>query len=345
MWFGTQTGLQRYDGKRFITYLADVRDPNAMQSDWVSTIFEDSKNRLWIGSSIAGPCILNQGTGKVYNVNLHLPKGGKKINGVWQFLEDKLGRIWLSAHDGYYRFDEASQQFQPMNAWLNMAQNAAPSTISLDKKGNLWFATTTGIKKLIVQTNTLIDADHNPEQLPIFSIKEAISHITFDDSNNIWVSTGYDKHVYRYSTAGYKIKTYSFYRLQQDLRKGLPPQKEFVGGLFHCSNGLLLLPLLSRGMAIYDYAADSFKVIGASNHISQHLHLQPNTFGSIVFTEDKEKISGSRPMQGLIYLIYKSRILLLMDCLSIMHPTGYHNRKCLTFCKQAMEIFIAVTIM
>ncbi len=289
MWFGTQTGLQRYDGKRFITYLADVRDPNAMQSDWISTIFEDSKNRLWIGSSIAGPCILNRGTGKVYNVNLHLPKGGKKINGVWQFLEDKLGRIWLSAYDGYYKFDESSQQFQPMNAWLNMAQNAAPSTITLDKMGNLWFATTRGIKKLIVQSNTLIDVDHNPERLPIFTINEPVSHITFDDSNNIWISTGYDQHVYRYSAAGYKLKTYSFKRLEQDFRKGLPPQKEFVGGLFRCSNGLLLLPLLSRGLAIYDYASDSFKIIGASNQTSQHLHLKPNTYGSIVLTEDKEK--------------------------------------------------------
>jgi len=289
MWFGTQTGLQRYDGKRFITYLADVRDPNALQSDWISTIFEDSKNRLWIGSSIAGPCVLDQGTGKVYNVNLHLPNGGKKINGVWQFFEDKLGRLWLSAHDGYYTFDEADQQFKPMNAWLKMAPNTASSTISADKRGDLWFSTTTGIKKLILQSNTLIDADHNPDQLPIFNIKEPISNITFDDSNNIWLSTGYNKYVYRYSTAGYKLKTYSFTRLGQDRRKGLPPQKEFVGGLFHCSNGELLLPLLSRGLAIYNYTADSFKIVNASNHNEQHLHLQPNTFGSIVLTEDKEK--------------------------------------------------------
>ncbi|AXY74658.1 GAF domain-containing protein [Paraflavitalea soli] len=289
MWFGTQTGLQRYDGKRFITYLSDVRDPNAMQSDWISTIFEDSKHRLWIGSSIAGPCVLNRSTGIVYNFNLHLPAGGKKINGVWQFLEDMQGRIWLSAHDGYYRFDEGSQQFQSMNTWLNMAPNAAPSTISLDKKGNLWFATTKGIKQLIVHTNTLIDADHNAEQLPIFNSKDAVSHITFDDSNNIWISTGYDHYIYRYSAAGYKIKTYSFTRVGQDHRKGLPRQKEFLGGLFRCSNGLLLLPLLSRGLAIYDPVADSFTVINASNQTSGHLHVQPNAFGSIVLTEDKEK--------------------------------------------------------
>lgn len=289
MWFGTQTGLQRYDGKRFITYLADVHDANAMQSDWVSAIFEDSKKRLWIGSSIAGPCVLNPVTGKAYNFNLHLPEGGKKINGIWHFLEDKQGRIWLSAHDGYYRLDEASRQFQPMNALLKMAPNALPSTISLDKKGNLWFATTAGIKEWIVQTNTLLDYDHNKGRLPIFNSKEPVSFITFDDHDNIWVSTGYDQHVYRYSVAGNKIKTYSFNKTTPNLRKGLPPQKEFVGGLFHCSNGRLLLPLLSRGIAVYDYAADSFAIINASNHQERRLHLKANTYSGIMLTEDKEK--------------------------------------------------------
>lgn len=289
MWFGTQTGLQRYDGKRFITYLADVHDANAMQSDWINTIFEDSKNRLWIGSSIAGPCVLHQGTGRVYNFNLHVPKGGKKINGIWQFLEDRQGRIWLSAYDGFYKLNEGSLQFEPMNAWLNMEPNALPSTISLDKKGNLWFATTTGIKKWSVESNILFDYNHNAEHLPVFNIKESVSYISFDDSNNIWISTGFNQYVYRYSTTGYKLNTYSFNKLAPNLRKGLPPQKEFVGRLFPCSNGLLLLPLFSRGIALYDYAADSFMVINTSNHDPQHLHLQSNTYSSIVLTEDKEK--------------------------------------------------------
>ena len=33
MWIGTQTGLQRYDGTRFITYLADLHDSTALETD------------------------------------------------------------------------------------------------------------------------------------------------------------------------------------------------------------------------------------------------------------------------------------------------------------------------
>ena len=41
MWIGTQSGLQRYDGTRFKNYRADIRDTTALQTDWISSIFED----------------------------------------------------------------------------------------------------------------------------------------------------------------------------------------------------------------------------------------------------------------------------------------------------------------
>ena len=52
VWIVTQAGLQRYDGKRFTTYLSDVHDADALQSDWISCVFEDSNHRLWIGSTV-----------------------------------------------------------------------------------------------------------------------------------------------------------------------------------------------------------------------------------------------------------------------------------------------------
>lgn len=290
IWIGTQTGLQRYDGKRFTTYLADVHDPNSLQSDWINTIFEDSKHRLWIGSSITGPCLLNRSTGKFYNFNLHLTKGSKKINGLWQYLEDKQGNIWVSAFDGYYKFDEANQQFRSMNEFLKMEPNTLPSTITLDKMGNIWFATTTGVKKLIVESNTLLDNNNNPEHLPIFNTRESIAVITFDGNSNIWISTGYDQKVHRYSITGKRIRTYSFARRETELQQqSVPAPKEFVGALFYCSNGQLLLPLLSRGIAIYDYAADSFRLVNAANNVPHRLHLKANTYSGITIQEDREK--------------------------------------------------------
>ena len=65
IWIGTQTGLQRYDGTRFVTYLADVHNADALQSDWISTLFEDSRQRLWVGTSVSGACLLNRKTARM----------------------------------------------------------------------------------------------------------------------------------------------------------------------------------------------------------------------------------------------------------------------------------------
>ena len=50
LWIGSQVGLQRFDGKHFKNYLADVRDTAALQTDRISALFEDSRGRLWVGT-------------------------------------------------------------------------------------------------------------------------------------------------------------------------------------------------------------------------------------------------------------------------------------------------------
>ena len=132
VWIGTQTGLQRYDGKRFVTYLADIHDPEALQSDWIQTIFEDSKGRLWIGTPVAGASLLNRSTGRFYNFNLHLSGGSKRLNGIWQFVEDSQHNIWITAFDGFYKFNEETQQFEPENEKLGLAPSASANLIALD---------------------------------------------------------------------------------------------------------------------------------------------------------------------------------------------------------------------
>jgi ligand-binding sensor domain-containing protein len=225
MWIGTQTGLQRYDGKRFVTYLADVHDENALQSDWINTVFEDSKQRLWVGTSVAGACLLNRKTGKFYNFNLHLSKGGKKINGIWQFLEDKQGNFWLSAYDGFYKFDEARQQFVNMNQMLKMENNELPSSIAMDKTGDLWFTTTAGVKKWDSKQAVLYYKNHNPQHLTLFEIKDPVSSIVFDDKGYIWMSTSFNWNLYRYSFTSNMVKAYSFNKLNKKQAGNFPIQK------------------------------------------------------------------------------------------------------------------------
>ena len=50
MWFGTQSGLSRYDGYRFTNFRNVVGDPKTLANNWVRVLYADRKGRLWIGT-------------------------------------------------------------------------------------------------------------------------------------------------------------------------------------------------------------------------------------------------------------------------------------------------------
>ncbi|MEO7044486.1 MAG: two-component regulator propeller domain-containing protein, partial [Ferruginibacter sp.] len=270
----------------FVTYQSDVHNDEALHNDWINAIYEDSKKRLWIGTDQDGPYLLNTTTGKFFNYNIHLPPLAEKISGIWQFLEDSHGNIWVTAHNGYFMLNDKTNHFEPMNALLQM-NNAYSSAMGLDHAGNLWFATTTGIKKLSADKKQLTDKNNNPQQLPLFSSGVAVSGVAFDAFNNIWLSAGYDRKLYRYNLVNNNYHEYTFNVALQGQKK-VHNLDDALGKVFISNKGALLIPVFSRGIAIYNYAADSFNVITADNSLSYGLHLNPQKEGPLTISEDNK---------------------------------------------------------
>ena len=54
MWFGTEDGLNKYDGYSFTVYKHDPEDPNSLGGNWIQAILEDSSGTLWIGTREGG---------------------------------------------------------------------------------------------------------------------------------------------------------------------------------------------------------------------------------------------------------------------------------------------------
>jgi ligand-binding sensor domain-containing protein len=50
MWFGTDNGLQRYDGRQFIHYRHDWQNPQSLASDLVEALLQDKQGTIWIAS-------------------------------------------------------------------------------------------------------------------------------------------------------------------------------------------------------------------------------------------------------------------------------------------------------
>ena len=54
MWFGTDEGLNKYDGYKFTIFRHDPDNPNSLSHNAARSLFEDKSGNLWIGTTGGG---------------------------------------------------------------------------------------------------------------------------------------------------------------------------------------------------------------------------------------------------------------------------------------------------
>src|SRR4029079_4113260 len=54
MWFASQSGVLRYDGYNFVTFVNDPQDANSLANNKIETIFASRDSSIWIGTDNSG---------------------------------------------------------------------------------------------------------------------------------------------------------------------------------------------------------------------------------------------------------------------------------------------------
>jgi signal transduction histidine kinase/ligand-binding sensor domain-containing protein len=72
LWFGTQNGLNKFDGYNFEKYFHDPADSTSLSNNWIFCIAEDSIGVLWIGTK-GGLNKFEKKTGHFTRINYQLP--------------------------------------------------------------------------------------------------------------------------------------------------------------------------------------------------------------------------------------------------------------------------------
>ena len=147
MWFGTQYGLNRYDGYRFKVFNHEPNDPTSLSSLWVAALLLDRSGRLWVGCDR----FLDRydpRTGSFVHYPIGAELTGRPPVQVVHIDEDRAGMLWLSTAYGLFRFDPLSGRTRHFGHVPGDTSSLSSDNIKSageDRSGVFWVATEEGV--------------------------------------------------------------------------------------------------------------------------------------------------------------------------------------------------------
>lgn len=232
IWVGTQTGLVRWDGHQFQRDFGELAKRDDLRTAYISCLYEDDAGRLWIGTATNGVLRLDPRTGAVTVIGAG-PQGlsGPQITAM---TPDRKGGLWVGTDQGLNRLDLATGQVQrdaSQGVPLGLPEGVGQADLLLDRRGDLWAATTYGLFVLRAGAPFFelvpLQARNGPA--------ENIADLLEDRAGRLWIGTLSDGVFVRDPATG-QVR-----RLLDGERAGLPPLDIKFGAMAEASNGEIWL--------------------------------------------------------------------------------------------------------
>ena len=259
LWFGTEKGLNKYDGYGFTVYKHEPGNPSSIVDAKVQSLWEDKQGTLWVGTW--------QGLEKFdrasntfthYLPNPQAP-GGDWSNVIYDLREDKYGTLWVGG-DGLKSFDRSTGKFTFFRHDRDDPQSLLHDHVDAvfeDKSGTLWIGTAGGLERFDRGAKKFIHywVDVNiPKGLEPNSYGNHWIQLVFEDRKGIlWLCTNGGPVAFDRKTGAFK--PYRIYKTEPD------SSNLSVSSVCEDESGNLWIGTWGHGLMTYDARADSF-----SNH-------------------------------------------------------------------------------
>ena len=197
MWFGTEYGLNKYDGYKFITYKPDIQNPDRIGNNFIWSILEDYNGNIWIGTYGNGLYKFDyeQEIFTNYKNETDDPYSlsNNYVSSICQIPSDSGKILWVGTRwGGLNIFDLKTKKFynRQTNHWnFSDINTNYIYTMFVDREGLLWIGTSaSGLIQYDLKTESFISYTQNPKDKQSLS-NNNVRSIFQDKSGELWIGT------------------------------------------------------------------------------------------------------------------------------------------------------------
>jgi len=211
LWFGTDDGLDKFDGNSFRVYRHKPDDSTSLPSNEILSLHEDKAGNLWIGTG-GGSLTLYDRTKDAF-IRLPSNANGRSIksNVIRAVRSDYLGRIWLIHFAGFDVLDPKTGKVINIPVQAGAPKITSGLSAFEDSRHRMWIGTTNGLFQydpatLVMKQFQAISGD------PSSLAGNGINAITEDRIGNVWIGT--NQGLSLYGNTGNKF--FNYYRDGED---------------------------------------------------------------------------------------------------------------------------------
>ena len=254
MWFGTEDGLNRFDGYEFRQLRHERGDEETLPNGWISSLIA-TEDGLWIGTVGGGVVFRDAQTGKL-SAPAQL-SGAADLQRVRTMARDRLGRLWIASRDaGVAIFDARTGElrrlrYSPTQA-NSLSDDSVFSIVHL-RNGDTLLGTARGLDRLTAANLDVSRLPLPPELVP-HGQPLRVRALTESPDGMVWVGT--DAGLGRFDSRSDRWRVYrQSPGPTPGNTSGLPDNR--VQSLLIDSQGRLWVGLID-GLSWFDSATETF---------------------------------------------------------------------------------------
>jgi signal transduction histidine kinase/ligand-binding sensor domain-containing protein len=184
VWFGTQYGLDRFDGYKSKVFKNEPGRPHSLSCVYIRSLFVDHAGTLWVGCER----FLDRfepATETFAHFRIGTQSSNELSTPIQRISEDRAGVLWLATDKGLYRFDPATGRTRRYVHDPQDSASLADNRINMaeeDREGHFWVASGGGLEQFDRSTGKVVRRVNHDEirrfhedEAGVFWMAEAIS--------------------------------------------------------------------------------------------------------------------------------------------------------------------------